>query len=156
MQIAVIEFARNVCGLKDASSTEFDKATPHPVISMMEEQKKVKQLGGTMRLGTWVTDLAPGTKVYDLYQSATITERHRHRYEVNSDYKDLLEQNGMLISGISPKGELAETIELKDHPYYVACQFHPEFQSKPNLPHPLFHGFVKAAMAHHGTPEPLC
>ncbi|MDZ4286316.1 MAG: CTP synthase [Prosthecobacter sp.] len=156
MQIAVIEFARNVCGLKDASSTEFEKTTPHPVISLMEEQKKVKQLGGTMRLGTWTTDLLPGSKVYNLYQSASITERHRHRYEVNSDYKEQLEANGMLISGVSPKGEFVETIELKDHPYFVACQFHPEFQSKPNLPHPLFYGFVKAAMAHHGTPEPLC
>ena len=156
MQIAVIEFARNVCGLLDASSTEFDKGTPHPVISMMEEQKKVKMLGGTMRLGTWVTDLLPGSKAYELYQSATITERHRHRYEVNSDYKEKLEEHGMLISGISPKGELAEMIELKGHPHFVACQFHPEFLSKPNHPHPLFNGFIKAAMAHHGNPEPLC
>jgi CTP synthase len=156
MQIAVIEFARNVCGLKDATSTEFDKTTPHPVISLMEEQKKVKQLGGTMRLGSWVTDLVPGSKAYELYHSATITERHRHRFEFNSDYKELMEENGMLISGTSPKGDLAEIIELPSHPYFVACQFHPEFLSKPNNPHPLFHGFVKAAMQHHGVSEPAC
>ena len=156
MQIAVIEFARNVCGLKDATSTEFDKATPHPVISLMEEQKKVKQLGGTMRLGSWVTDLVPGSKAFELYHSATITERHRHRFEFNSDYKELMEAKGMLISGTSPKGDLAEIIELPAHPYFVACQFHPEFLSKPNNPHPLFHGFVKAAMQHHAVADPVC
>ncbi|MHB1078924.1 MAG: CTP synthase [Prosthecobacter sp.] len=156
MQIAVIEFARNVCGLKGATSTEFDKATAHPVISLMEEQKKVKQLGGTMRLGSWVTDLVPGSKAYDLYRSATITERHRHRFEFNSDYKELMEQKGMLISGTSPKGDLAEIIELPSHPYFVGCQFHPEFLSKPNNPHPLFWGFVRAAMQHHAVAEPVC
>jgi CTP synthase len=156
MQIAVIDFARNVCGLNGATSTEFDKGTTYPVISMMEEQKKIKQLGGTMRLGTWVTDLKPGTKAHHLYQADTIKERHRHRYEVNEDYKDQLEAAGMVISGISPKGELAEMIELPNHPFFVACQFHPEFLSKPNNPHPLFNGFVKAALAHHHTPEPLC
>ena len=156
MQIAVIEFARNVAGLAGASSTEFDKAAPHPVISLMEEQKKVINLGGTMRLGTWVTDLAPGSRAYDLYHSATITERHRHRYEFNSAYKEQLESNGLLVSGTSPNGELAEIIELPAHPYFIACQFHPEFLSKPNHPHPLFHGFVKAAMNHHGTPPVSC
>jgi CTP synthase len=156
MQIAVIEFARNVCDLKGATSTEFDKTTPHPVISLMEEQKKVKQLGGTMRLGSWVTDLAPGSKAYELYHSATITERHRHRFEFNSDYKELMEEKGLRISGTSPKGDLAEIIELPNHPYFVACQFHPEFLSKPNHPHPLFHGFVKAAMNHHMAIEPRC
>lgn len=156
MQIAVIEFARNVCGLKGATSTEFDKAAEHPVISLMEEQKKVRQLGGTMRLGTWVTDLVPGSKAFELYHSATITERHRHRYEFNSDYKEQMEEKGMLISGTSPKGELAEIVELPAHPYFVACQFHPEFLSKPNHPHPLFHGFVKAAMQRHGAQEPAC
>ena len=156
MQIAVIEFARNVCDLKGATSTEFDKTTPHPVISLMEEQKKVKRLGGTMRLGSWVTDLAPGSKAYELYHSATITERHRHRFEFNSDYKELMEEKGLRISGTSPKGDLAEIIELPNHPYFVACQFHPEFLSKPNHPHPLFHGFVKAAMNHHMAIEPRC
>jgi len=156
MQIAVIEFARNVCGLKGATSTEFDKATPHPVISLMEEQKKVKLLGGTMRLGSWVTDLVPGSKAYELYHSATITERHRHRFEFNSDYKDLVEEKGMLISGTSPKGDLCEIIEIPTHPFFIACQFHPEFLSKPNHPHALFHGFVKAAMQHHAVNEPHC
>jgi len=156
MQIAVIEYARNVCGLTGASSIEFDKSTPHPVISLMEEQKKVINLGGTMRLGTWVTDLLAGSKAYDLYHSATITERHRHRYEFNSDYKDILESNGLLISGTSPNGELAEIVEIPTHPFFIACQFHPEFLSKPNHPHPIFHGFVKAAMNHHGTPPPTC
>ena len=155
MQIAVIEFARNVCDLKGATSTEFDKATPHPVISLMEEQKKVQQLGGTMRLGSWQTELVSGSKVRELYNSETITERHRHRYEFNSDYKQQMEEKGLLISGTSPKGELAEIIELPAHPYFVACQFHPEFLSKPNNPHPLFHGFVKAALQYHGTPEPV-
>jgi CTP synthase len=156
MQIAVIEFARNVAGLTGANSTEFDKAAPHPVISLMEEQKKVINMGGTMRLGTWVTDLAPGSRAYNLYQSATITERHRHRYEFNSDYKENLESHGLLVSGTSPNGELAEIIELPEHPYFLACQFHPEFLSKPNHPHALFHGFVKAAMNHHGTPPVSC
>ncbi|WP_133795940.1 CTP synthase [Prosthecobacter fusiformis] len=156
MQIAVIEYARNVCDLPAANSTEFDKATPAPVISMMEEQKKVKQLGGTMRLGNWVTQLTPGTKVHELYQDTIINERHRHRYEVNEEYKDQLESHGLVISGISQKGELAETIELPDHPFFVACQFHPEFSSKPNDPHPIFNGFVKAALQHHSAPEPLC
>ncbi len=156
MQIAVIEFARNVCGLAGATSTEFDKTTAHPVISLMEEQKKVKLLGGTMRLGSWVTDLVPGSKAFELYHSATITERHRHRFEFNSDYKELMEGKGMLISGTSPKGDLAEIIELPAHPYYLGCQFHPEFLSKPNNPHPLFHGFVKAAMAHHAVADPVC
>ncbi|MBB5040381.1 CTP synthase [Prosthecobacter dejongeii] len=156
MQIAVIEYARNVCGLKDANSTEFDKGTAAPVISMMEEQKKVKQLGGTMRLGSWVTQLTPGSKVHELYQEDVISERHRHRYEVNDDYKEQLETNGLVISGVSQKGELAETIELPGHPFFVACQFHPEFSSKPNDPHPIFNGFIKAALLHHSTPEPLC
>jgi CTP synthase len=156
MQIAVIEFARNVCGLEGANSIEFDKAAPHPVISLMEEQKKVINMGGTMRLGTWVTDLMPGSKAYELYHSATITERHRHRYEFNSAYREQLEAHGMLVSGTSPNGELAEIIELPAHPYFIACQFHPEFLSKPNHAHVLFHGFVKAAMNHHGTPPVSC
>lgn len=148
MQIAVIEFARNVVGWKDANSTEFDKKTAHPVISLLEEQKHVTQKGGSMRLGTWVTDLVPGTKAFDLYHSATITERHRHRYEFNSEFKDELENAGLVISGSSPDGLLAEIVELNDHPFFVACQFHPEFLSKPNHPHPIFYGFVKASMQH--------
>jgi CTP synthase len=146
MQIAVIEFARNVCGWADANSTEFDKATAHPVISLLEEQKNVTKLGGSMRLGTWVTDLVPGTRAYDLYRSATITERHRHRYEFNGEFKEAMEKNGLVISGTSPDGQLAEIVELKDHSFFLACQFHPEFLSKPNHAHPIFHGFVAAAL----------
>lgn len=153
MQIAVIEFARNVCGLKDATSTEFDKATPHPVISMMEEQKKVKQLGGTMRLGNWITEISPNTQAHEIYGQSVIHERHRHRYEVNEDYKEQLESRGLRISAVSQKGALAEMIELPGHPFFVACQFHPEFNSKPNDPHPIFRSFVKAALAFHAIPE---
>jgi CTP synthase len=145
MQIAVIEFARNVCGWATANSTEFDKTTTHPVISLLEEQKKVTKLGGSMRLGTWVTDLVPATRAYDLYRSATITERHRHRYEFNTEFKEAMEAQGLVISGTSPDGLLAEIVELKDHPFFLACQFHPEFLSKPNHPHPIFYGFVQAA-----------
>jgi CTP synthase len=122
---------------------------------MMEEQKKVKQLGGTMRLGNWVTELYPNTKARELYGSDVINERHRHRYEVNDDYKEQLESHGMKISAVSQKGGLTEMIELPEHPFFVACQFHPEFKSKPNDPHPIFRGFVKAALEHHGLPEAL-
>jgi len=149
MQIAVIEFARNVCQMHRANSTEFDKATPYPVISLLEEQKNVTKKGGSMRLGAWVTDLVPGTKAYDLYKSATITERHRHRYEFNSEFKTQLEESGMVISGMSPDGQLAEIVELRDHPFFLACQFHPEFLSKPNHPHSIFYGFISAALKHH-------
>ena len=156
MQIAVIEFARNVCGLKDANSTELNKLTPHPVVSLLEEQRKVTTLGGSMRLGAWVTDLVAGSKAYELYHSATITERHRHRYEFNSDYKEKIESNGMLISGSSPDGQLAEMVEIPDHPFFIACQFHPEFMSKPNHAHPIFSGFVAAALLQKKTPVPKC
>ena len=156
MQIAVIEFARNVCGLVGANSTEFEKATPHPVISLLEEQKRVTSKGGTMRLGTWDTDLLEGTKAREIYGKERIVERHRHRYEFNADYKELVEEKGMVISGTSPDGNLAELIELKDHPYFLACQFHPEFLSKPNKPHPLFNGFIKAALEHQVQIETTC
>ncbi len=146
MQIAVIEFARNVCGWADANSTEFNKATSHPVVSLLDEQRKVTQKGGSMRLGAWVTDLVPDTKTYKLYQSATITERHRHRYEFNTQYKEPMEAKGLIISGMSPDGTLTEIIELPTHPFFMACQFHPELLSKPNHPHPIFYGFVKAAL----------
>jgi CTP synthase len=153
MQIAVIEFARNVCKLENANSTEFDKTTPHPVISLLEEQKKVTSKGGTMRLGVWTTQLAPGSKARDLYGTDIISERHRHRYEFNSDYKENVESHGMLIGGTSPDGNLAEMIELKDHPFFIACQFHPEFLTKPNRPHPLFRSFIKAALKYRQQPE---
>ena len=146
MQIATIEYARHVCGFEGANSQEFDEKAEHLVICLLEDQKSVHKKGGSMRLGTWVTDLMPDTKTYDLYQSATITERHRHRYEVNPVYKERLEQGDLIISGASPDGTLAEIIEIADHPFFVAVQFHPEFLSKPNHPHPLFRGFVQAVL----------
>ena len=155
MQIAVIEFARHVCGLKTANSTEFDPDTEHPVITLLDEQRNVVKKGGTMRLGTCVADLEPGSKIFDLYHSATITERHRHRFEFNSDYKEQIEKAGLRISGSSPDGKLAEVVEITDHPFFVACQYHPEFLSKPNHPHPIFFGFVKAALASHPVPTTI-
>jgi len=145
MQIASIEFARNACGLEGANSTEFEKETPHPIISLLEEQEKVIDLGASMRLGSHVTDIAPDTLAFDLYRSATITERHRHRYEFNSAYRDQLEAEGLVVSGVSPETGLVEIIEVSGHPFFIAAQYHPEFLSKPNLPHPLFSGLVQAA-----------
>ena len=147
MQIATIEFARNVAKLEEANSTEFDQASPHPVICLLEEQKSVTNKGASMRLGTWVCDLKPKTKSFDLYNSSTINERHRHRYEFNSDYREKLEKAGLIIAGTSPDGSLVEIIELDNHPFYVGAQFHPEFLSKPNYSHPLFRGFVAAALS---------
>ena len=147
MQIATIEFARNVAKLEEANSTEFDQGSPHPVICLLEEQKSVTHKGASMRLGTWVCDLKPKTKSFDLYNSSTINERHRHRYEFNSDYREKLEKAGLIIAGTSPDGSLVEIIELENHPFYVGAQFHPEFLSKPNYSHPLFRGFVAAALS---------
>ena len=147
MQIATIEFARNVCGLKGANSTEFEKNAKHPVICLQEEQKGVEDMGATMRLGSCESILFAGTRAADLYDGADrIHERHRHRYEVNSDYQEQLQEAGLVISSVSAREGLVEIIELPKHPYFVACQFHPEFLSKPNKPHPLFAGFVKAAL----------
>ena len=147
MQIATIEFARNVAKLEEANSTEFDQGSPHPVICLLEEQKSVTHKGASMRLGTWVCDLKPKTRSFDLYNSSTINERHRHRYEFNSDYRERLEKAGLVIAGTSPDGSLVEIIELENHPFYVGAQFHPEFLSKPNYSHPLFKGFVAAALS---------
>lgn len=147
MQIATIEFARNVAKLNGANSTEFDQASPHPVICLLEEQKSITHKGASMRLGTWVCDLKPKTKSFDLYNSSTINERHRHRFEFNSDYREELEEAGLIVAGTSPDGSLVEIIELGNHPFYVGAQFHPEFLSKPNYSHPLFKGFVAAALA---------
>ncbi|WP_035615840.1 CTP synthase [Haloferula sp. BvORR071] len=147
MQIATIEFARNVCKLKNANSTEFDKSTPFPVICLQEEQKGVEDMGATMRLGSCESILLAGTKASDLYNGADrIHERHRHRYEFNSDFQDKLQESGLVISSVSAKEGLVEIIELPQHPFFVGAQFHPEFQSKPNKPHPLFAGFVKASL----------
>jgi CTP synthase len=146
MQIASIEFARNVCGLEGANSTEFDSGTPHPVIALLDEQKKVTGKGGTMRLGAWPATLKPGSNAHAAYGLTEIAERHRHRYEFNEDYRGKMEAKGLVISGTSPDGSLVEIIEIRDHPWYVAVQFHPEFLSKPEAPHPLFRDFIKASL----------
>jgi len=146
MQIAVIEYARHVCGLEEANSTEFDRETPYPVICMLEEQKTITYKGGTMRLGSDPCDLRPASLAARLYGKATIHERHRHRYEVNPEYRKQIEDAGLVVSGTSPDGLLAEIIENPAHPYFIASQFHPEFLSKPTSPHPLFAGFSKAAL----------
>ncbi len=147
MQIATIEFARNVCGLKDADSTEFKKDCAHPVISLQEEQKGIDTMGATMRLGASKSILHPGTKSAELYNNAKIiSERHRHRYEFNPAYREQLEKAGLTIASVSEAEGLVEIVEIPDHPFYIGAQFHPEFQSKPNKPHPIFNGFVAAAL----------
>ena len=146
MQMAVIEFARNVLGLEDANSTEMDKKTPHPVINLMEEQKNISDMGGTMRLGAWDCKLEKGTKVYEAYNTEMISERHRHRYEFNNDYLEKFTKAGMKISGINPETKLVETIEIPNHPYFVGVQYHPEYKSTVLNPHPLFVAFVKACL----------
>ena len=146
MQIATIEFARDVCGLEGANSTEFEPHPTHPVIAILEEQKVVTKKGGTMRLGSYPCDLRPGTLAARLYGKPTIHERHRHRFEFNPDYRERLEAAGLVVSGTSPDGLLAEIIELPQHPFFIASQFHPEFLSKPTRPHPLFAGFIAAAL----------
>ena len=145
MQIASIEFARNVCGLTGANSTEFEEHPEHPVICLMEEQEGLKHLGGTLRLGTWATSILPGSLAHRVYGGTAINERHRHRYEFNNHYRSQMEAAGLCISGTSPDGTLVEMVEVKDHPFYIASQFHPEFLSKPNQPHPLFDGFIRAS-----------
>ena len=147
LQCAVIEFAREVLGTPDANSTEFDMFTEHPVIDFMPDQREMEEKGGTMRLGLYPARLAPGSKAAAAYGSEVIYERHRHRFEVNNRYRAVLEGAGMLMSGQSPDGRLVEVIELRDHPWFVASQFHPEFKSRPERPHPLFDGFVAAAVA---------
>ncbi|MFA6376298.1 MAG: CTP synthase [Candidatus Paceibacterota bacterium] len=150
MQLATIEFARHVCGLKQATSTEFDPKTKQPVIDLMPEQHdlvKTKKMGATMRLGAYDCDLKNGTKAQKTYGGATmISERHRHRYELNNEYRQLLENKGLVISGVNPQKNLAEIIELENHPFFMASQFHPEFKSRPGKPHPMFREFVKAGI----------
>jgi CTP synthase len=146
LQCAVIEFARNRCNLKFANSIEFDPSTPHPVIHIMESQKNIKDMGGTMRLGAYACVLKENTKAANAYKTTYISERHRHRYEVNNDYRRTLQENGMILSGLSPDGNLVEMIELEGHPYFVGCQFHPELKSRITDPHPLFVSFVKASL----------
>lgn len=146
MQCAVIEFSRNVCGIKNANSSEFDPNSPYPVIDIMEAQKAIQQKGGTMRLGTYPCVTVKNTHARRIYESEIIIERHRHRYEVNNDYRRILQEHGMILSGLSPDGNLVEMIELGDHPFFIACQFHPELKSRIIRPHPIFKNFVKAAL----------
>jgi CTP synthase len=145
MQTAIIEFARNVCGLDDSHSSEFAPECDNPVISLMESQQHVTDMGGTMRLGAYPCRLSRGSRVAEVYGVAEVSERHRHRYEVSNAYRDLFVQHGLRLSGVSPDGQLVEMIELPNHPWFVGCQFHPELQSRPTRPHPLFAGFIAAA-----------
>ncbi|MDE0827045.1 MAG: CTP synthase [Akkermansiaceae bacterium] len=147
MQVATIDYARNVCGLENANSTEFDKNSPHPVICLQEEQKGIKDMGATMRLGSCESIILAGTRAAEIYDNVdSIRERHRHRYEFNPDYRDQIQDAGLVISSVSADEGLVEIVELPSHPYFVAAQFHPEFRSRPTKPHPLFSSFVKAAL----------
>lgn len=146
MQLAITEFTRNVLGLEDAASIEFNPDTTNPVITLLPDQENVENLGGTLRLGSYPCVLEEGSKAYELYGKKEITERHRHRYEVNNDYREALTDAGMRLSGISPDGRIVEMIELKDHPFFVATQAHPEFKSRPDAAHPLFKGLIEAAL----------
>ena len=146
LQMAAIEFSRNVLGLEKANSSEFDEGTPHPVVSLMADQKQVSAKGGTMRLGAYLCALKPGSMASKIYGKSEISERHRHRYEINNEYRAQMEEKGLVASGINEQLGLVEVIELQGHPYFLGCQYHPEFQSKPFSPHPLFASFVKAAL----------
>ncbi len=154
MQIAVIEFARNVLGLKAANSSEFNPHTPDPVIHLMHAQREVSEKGGTMRLGAYPCRLKVGSLAHRIYNAKSVDERHRHRYEFNNDYRGRFEEAGMSLSGLNPDLDLVEMIELPDHPYFIACQFHPEFKSRPLRPHPLFDHFVRAALKYAGSQAP--
>ena len=150
MQLSIVEYARNVLGLTDAHSIELDPTTTNPVIALMPEQEGVDDLGGTLRLGSYPCVLREGSLAHRLYGKTDIAERHRHRYEVNNDYRDDLVGAGMLLSGLSPDGRIVEMIEIPDHPFFVATQAHPEFKSRPDEPHPLFSGLVAAALRYQG------
>jgi CTP synthase len=156
MQCMVIEFARNVCGIKDATSSEFDPETEHAVIYKLRDLLGVEELGGTMRLGAYPCKLQEGTLARRIYGVPEISERHRHRYEVNQKYLSILADHGLVVSGLSPDGKFVEMVELKDHPWFLGCQFHPEYKSKPTEPHPLFVSYIAAALAekkHRGERE---
>ena len=146
MQMAIVEFARHVMGYADAHSAELNPATSHPLIHIMPDQHGITDLGGTLRLGAYKCILDPNSKAYRLYGTREIDERHRHRYEVNNDYRQELIEHGMTLSGVSPDGRIVEMIELDSHPWFVATQAHPEFKSRPNKCHPLFRGFIEAAL----------
>jgi CTP synthase len=145
LQTAIIEFARNVCGLDDSHSSEFAPECANPVISLMESQQHVTDMGGTMRLGAYPCRLRPGSLAAEVYGVPEVSERHRHRYEVSNSYRDLFAEHGLRFSGLSPDGSLVEMIELPSHPWFIGCQFHPELRSRPTRPHPLFAGFIAAA-----------
>jgi CTP synthase len=151
MQLAVVEYARHLCSLEGANSTEIAPHTVHPVVDLMPDQRGVTDKGATMRLGAYPCVLKAGTRAADAYGTTEISERHRHRWEINNNYRDTLERHGMVLSGVSPDGRLVEMIELPQHPYFVGCQFHPEFKSRPQAPHPLFSRFVKAAVEYNGA-----
>jgi CTP synthase len=155
LQVMVIDFARDVLGFEDANSSEFDKMTDHPVIDLMINQQGVDRLGGTMRLGLYPCVLEAGTLASELYGSQQVEERHRHRYEFNNTYRPLFEEAGMAFSGHSPDGLLVEIVENKNHPFMIATQFHPEFLSRPNRPHPLFLGLIRAACRRKGLPDEM-
>ena len=144
--MAVIEYARNVCGLEGANSEEMNESAPYPVVHLLPEQKGVKDKGATMRLGSYPCNLVNNTLAHKLYGETRINERHRHRYEVNNDFREKLQQHGMHISGVSPDYRLVEMVEVPAHPFFIATQAHPEFKSRPNRPHPLFAGLVEAAV----------
>ena len=146
MQIAVIEYARHVCGIADANSGEFDDLCSAKVIDFMPGQSEDVDKGGTLRLGAYPCNIKAGTTMERCYQSNSISERHRHRYELNNDYREIFEQSGLTLSGTSPDGRLVETVELTERPFHVGVQYHPEFKSRPNKPHPLFKGFIGAAV----------
>ena len=146
LQCAVVEYARNVCGLERAHSVEFRRDTTDPLICLMDSQRQVTDLGGTMRLGAYPCRLRPGSRAHEIYGVLEISERHRHRYEVNNAYRDVLAEHGLRFSGVSPDGNLVEIIELPSHPWFLGCQFHPELKSRPMRPHPLFASFVGAAL----------
>jgi len=147
MQTAIIEFARHVCQLPETNSSEFAPECENPVVALMDSQREVQDLGGTMRLGAYPCRLTPGSQVQRIYASDEVSERHRHRYEVNNQYRTILQEHGMRCTGLSPDGSLVEMVELPDHPWFVGCQFHPELRSRPTRPHPLFASFVAAARA---------
>lgn len=148
MQLSIVEFARNVIGYRDAHSAEFDPNTNHPIIHIMPEQIGIEDIGGTLRLGSYPCTLNTASKTYEMYKKEQIEERHRHRYEVNNDYRDALTEHGMKLSGLSPDGKIVEMIEIPGHPWFIATQAHPELKSRPNRPHPLFKGFIEAALQH--------
>ena len=158
MQCAVIEFARHVCGLGGANSTELDPGTPHPVVALLTEWKdhsgavqrrdESSDLGGTMRLGAYECELQKGSKVFEAYGQEHIQERHRHRYEFNNDYRALMQEKGLVLSGLSPDGHIVETVEIPENDFYIGVQYHPEFKSRPNKAHPLFKGLISAALRH--------